>query len=93
MTTTDLIGSLGVGLLLVAFLLQLTGKLIVGSIGYAALNLVGAGLACWASARLPYWPFVVLEGSWTLVSLGALVRALGRALAAARGPEPPREEP
>ncbi|MBC7446815.1 MAG: hypothetical protein H7330_02025 [Hymenobacteraceae bacterium] len=86
MTITDLIGSLGVGLLLLAFLLQLAGRLAAGSVAYALLNTVGAGLACLASALLPYWPFVVLEGSWTLVSLGALVKALR---AARPGPTEP----
>ncbi len=86
MTIADLIGSLGVGLLLLAFLLQLTGRLSTGSVAYALLNTVGAGLACAASALLPYWPFVVLEGSWTLVSLGALVNAL-------RAPNQRRAEP
>lgn len=90
MTLTDFIGSVGVGLLLLAFLLQLIGRLPAGSVAYAALNTVGAGLACLASARLPYWPFVVLEGTWTLVSLGAL----GRALVGRRRPlAPPRAEP
>lgn len=86
MTIADLIGSIGVGLLLLAFLLQLTGRLRADSLAYALLNAVGAGLACWASALLPYWPFVVLEGTWTLVSLGALVKVL-------RAPRRSRAEP
>ena len=76
MTTIDFIGSAGVSLVLLAFLLQLTGRLRADSRAYALLNTVGAGLACAASALLPYWPFVVLEGTWALVSLGALVKAL-----------------
>ena len=75
-TAADVVGSIGVGLLLLAFLLQLMGRLAAGSVTYALLNTVGAGLACCASALLPYWPFVVLEGTWTLVSLGALLKAL-----------------
>ena len=76
MNLTDLIGSTGVSLVLLAFLLQLTGRLRADSRAYALLNTVGAGLACLASARLPYWPFVVLEGTWAVVSLGALVKAM-----------------
>ncbi len=71
-STSDIVGSVGVSLLLLAFLMQLLGRLKAGSITYALLNTVGAGLACLASAMLPYWPFVVLEGTWTLVSAGAL---------------------
>ena len=78
MTSTDLIGAGGVSLVLLAYLLHLTGRLRADSPVYAALNTVGAGLACAASLLLPYWPFVVLEGTWALVSLGALVQALRR---------------
>ncbi len=76
MSTSDLIGFIGVSLLLIAFLLHLLGRLRADGVLYALLNTVGAGLACLAAAMLPYWPFIILEGTWTLVSLGALVKAL-----------------
>ena len=69
----DLIGSFGVTLLLVAFLLNLRGKLSQDSLTYILLNLVGAGLATLASSLIKFIPFVVLEGTWTLVSLFALI--------------------
>jgi len=37
------------------------------------LNTIGAGLACYASYLIDYWPFVILEGTWMLVSLIALI--------------------
>ncbi len=43
---------------------------------YSALNLAGAGLLTLAAWQLGQWGFVLLEGVWTLVSAGALVRAL-----------------
>jgi hypothetical protein len=43
---------------------------------YSALNLVGAGLLTLAAWQLGQWGFVLLEGVWTAVSAGALVRAL-----------------
>ena len=70
---SDLIGSLGVTLLLVAFLLNLRGSLSRDGLPYILLNIIGAGLACLASWLIHYIPFVVLEGTWTLVSLFALV--------------------
>jgi hypothetical protein len=76
LSPSDVVGSVGVSLLLLAFLLQLRGRLQAGSVKYALLNAIGAGLACLASAMLPYWPFVILEGTWTLVSAWALVAAL-----------------
>lgn len=43
---------------------------------YSGLNLVGAGLLTIAALQVGQWGFVLLEGVWTLVSAGALVRAL-----------------
>lgn len=71
--TSDWIGFTGVAMLLVAFLLNLWSNLERNSFPYILLNLVGAGLACLASWMIGYMPFVILEGTWTLVSLLALV--------------------
>lgn len=69
----DIIGFIGVFILLIAFLLNLLGKLSQKSLGYILLNIFGAGLACLASVLINYLPFVILEGTWTLVSLFALI--------------------
>ena len=77
MTMTDWTGAIGVTLLLVAFFLNLTGKIGKESFAYLLLNVLGAGIACLASVLLRYWPFIILEGCWTLVSavgLAALLR-------------------
>ena len=74
MTPSDIVASCGVGLLLLAFALNLFGFLPSGSRAYQALNLVGAGLAAWAAWTLRFLPFVVLEGTWALAALVALVR-------------------
>ena len=60
--SADWVGSAGVGMLLVAFVLNLTRTVTVRSIAYRMLNLVGASLACLASVLIDYFPFVVLEG-------------------------------
>ncbi len=73
MTETDWIGTIGVTLLLVAFLLNLNGILKKDDLRYLLLNLLGAGAACFASILLKYLPFVILEGSWTLVSFFGLL--------------------
>ena len=70
---SDLIGFVGVFILLVAFLLNLSKKITQDSLSYILLNLIGAGLACVASVLIDYLPFVILEGTWTLVSVIALV--------------------
>jgi hypothetical protein len=72
-----IIGSVGVGLLLLGFVLNLFKKFSQESLVYIALNIVGAGLSCYASVLIDYLPFVILEGAWTLVALVALVKRIG----------------
>ena len=74
MSLAEAIGSLGVALLLVAFFLNLRGRLPHDARSYQLMNAAGAGLACWASYLLEFFPFVVLEGTWSLVAVVALVR-------------------
>jgi hypothetical protein len=78
LTFTEAVGSAGVFLLLIAFFLNLVGKLRSGSLAYAILNLLGAGLACYASWLLDFLPFVVLEGTWAAVAAFALGSILVR---------------
>lgn len=78
MSATDLIGSAGVLLLLVAFALNACGRLLASGAVYQLMNTAGAGLACIASWRIGYLPFVVLEGTWCLVAMVALLRAMRR---------------
>lgn len=75
-SVSDLIGSIGVTMLLGAFALNLLGQMSREGIAYALLNSVGAGLAAFASWLISYWPFIILEGTWCVVSLFALQRAL-----------------
>jgi hypothetical protein len=76
--TNDIIGFTGVFILLIAFLLNLSGKLSQQSPAYIVLNIIGAGLACLASLLIHYIPFVILEGTWTIVSLIALINYSGK---------------
>lgn len=78
MSPSEAIGALGVALLLLAFALSSFGRWSPHAVPYHATNLVGASLSCVASAMIPFWPFVVLEGCWGLVALVALVQALRR---------------
>jgi hypothetical protein len=71
-----LIGFTGVGLLLLAFVLNLAKLMKAESIPYLALNLVGAGLACLSSWMIDFMPFVILEGTWAVATFVALVRVL-----------------
>jgi hypothetical protein len=71
-----LIGFTGVGLLLLAFVLNLANVLKAESVPYLGLNLVGAGLACLSSWMIDFMPFVILEGTWAIATLVALGRVL-----------------
>ena len=76
MNAGDLIGTLGVTLLLLAFAMNLANKWSATSVPYLLLNVIGAGLTCVSSYIIQFWPFVVLEGVWTLSSLVMLLRSL-----------------
>jgi hypothetical protein len=69
MISETMIGSVGVGLLLVAFFLNLFGVLKATSRIYILLNVLGGYLSCYASVLIGYMPFVILEGTWALVAL------------------------
>lgn len=73
MNVTDWIGFLGVFQILLAYILNVTGKASNKSLTFIILNITGAGMACLASILLNYWPFIILEGVWAMVSLYALV--------------------
>lgn len=68
MTAIDLVGFIGVSILLLAYFLNLKDFIKKESMLYLALNFIGALIACLASVLLRYLPFVILEGAWTLVS-------------------------
>lgn len=69
-----IVGSVGVGLLLLAYLLNLARRTPQDSKLYAWLNIIGAGLACYSSYLIGFVPFIILEGTWFVVSLIALVK-------------------
>ena len=77
MNSIDWLGSIGVFLILLGYILNVTGKVSHKDLVFILLNLIGAAMACLASVLLKYIPFIVLEGAWTLVSLNSLI-AYGR---------------
>ncbi len=74
MTTTDIIGFIGVAILLIAYFLNLNDKIGKVSVVYLQMNFFGAGLACLASVLMNYLPFIILEGSWTIVSAYGILK-------------------
>ncbi len=74
METWDIVGFVGVALILIAFVANIASRLPGSSPVYQSLNAVGAGLACASSIAIQFWPFVVLEGVWCVVALLALAQ-------------------
>lgn len=74
MTLIDWIGFLGVGQILIAYVLNIMGKMETNHLLFILLNLFGAALACLASILMNYIPFIILEGVWTFASFIALIR-------------------
>ena len=63
-----IIGSIGVAMLLLAYILLQLKKMETNHLSYAVLNFLGAATAMWSSYLIDFIPFVVLEGTWALVS-------------------------
>ncbi|MEL4455233.1 CBU_0592 family membrane protein [Lutimonas vermicola] len=74
MSNIDWIGFIGVFQILLAYMLNVLGKISKDDISFMLLNLIGAGMACYASILMNYMPFVVLEGIWAIVSLISLIK-------------------
>ncbi len=79
MTSGELLGTIGVSLLLLAYALNLLKLTHSNSKVYLLLNIAGAGIAGVSSYIISFWPFVVLEGVWTITSLVILVNVLRNA--------------
>jgi hypothetical protein len=74
MNTVDWIGFIGVFQILLAYMLNVMGKIHHKELSFILLNLIGAGMACLSSILLKYLPFIILEGVWTLISLVSLLK-------------------
>jgi len=68
-----LIGSVGVGLLLAAFVLNVLKRLDENGSAYLVMNTIGAGLSCYYAWVSGIIPFVVLEGVWAGAALVRLI--------------------
>ena len=76
MTHDDIIGTLGVSLILLAYFLNTVKLVPSNGKAFFTMNMIGAALACYASFLIDYWPFIILEGTWTLVSIYGLMRTM-----------------
>ncbi|WP_298395575.1 hypothetical protein [Flavobacterium sp.] len=75
MNLNDLIGTIGVGIILLAYFLNMFSYIQNNGKLFYLLNIIGASIACFASYLINYIPFVILEGTWALVSVVGLVKS------------------
>ncbi|MFZ5638129.1 MAG: CBU_0592 family membrane protein [Pseudomonadota bacterium] len=74
MTASDLIGTLGVSILLIAFVLNQRRMLSEHSRTFLGMNLGGAVLCACSAWLVRFMPFVVLESVWAAVAGWGLLR-------------------
>jgi hypothetical protein len=76
MTYTDIISTIGVSLILLAFFLNTFKYIADNGKLYFILNIFGGAFACYGSVLLNSLPFIVLEGTWSVVALIGLIKSL-----------------
>lgn len=76
MTYTDIISTIGVSLILLAFFLNTFKYISDNGKLYFILNIIGGAFACYGSVLLNSLPFIILEGTWSVVALIGLIKSL-----------------
>lgn len=74
MTPSDFIGTIGVGTLLIAFVLNQRRMISEHSRPFLAMNMIGALLCGYSAWLVRFMPFVVLETVWALFAVWGLLR-------------------
>ena len=69
---------LGAGLILAAYAAHQAGRMGRDSLLYHSLNALGGLILCVVAVDASQAGFTVLEGVWTAISLGAIVRTARR---------------
>lgn len=76
MSYNDIIGSIGVLIILIAYFLNNFSIIKQNGNLYFFLNIIGASIACYTSYLINYIPFVILEGSWAIISVIGLIKTI-----------------
>jgi hypothetical protein len=78
MHIVDLVEIIGSLLILAGFAASQLGKLDAHSVPYLVLNIVGSAILAVIAAGQQSWGFLLLEGTWAIVSAASLVARLIR---------------
>ncbi len=76
MSYNDIVGTIGVGIILIAYFMNIFSFIKKDGILFYVMNIIGASLACYASILINYLPFIILEATWAMVSVLGLVKVL-----------------
>ena len=76
MNYNDIVGTIGVGIILIAYFMNIFSFIKKDGVLFYVMNIIGASLACYASILINYLPFIILEATWAMVSVLGLVRVL-----------------
>jgi len=69
----DLLQIIGALLILAAFAGAQFGWLAPSSVGHLVMNAIGSGILAVLALITSQWGFLLLEGAWAIISIGALV--------------------
>ena len=69
MSLSNWIASIGVGILLIAFFLNVFGYINNKSKSYSFLNAMGGLISCYASYLVGFYPFVILNIIWSITAI------------------------
>jgi hypothetical protein len=75
MSISEMTGSFGVALLLIAFFMNSFAMLDSDARAYQVMNAVGAAISCYASYLIGFAPFIVLEAVWCAAAIAAMLRS------------------
>ncbi|OUD31544.1 hypothetical protein OC66_04585 [Flavobacterium psychrophilum] len=76
MNYNDIIGTIGVSIVLAAYFLNIFSLIPKEGALFFILNILGACITYYTSIIIDYKPFAMLEGIWVLVSLFGLIKSL-----------------
>jgi hypothetical protein len=78
MHAVDILEIVGAITILIAFTASQTGRLAQRTLTYQLLNLLGSAALAAIAAVQASWGFLLLEGTWAIVSLVGLIAVLRR---------------
>ena len=82
----QLLQILGAVLILAAYAAAQFRLVDADSLAYGLLNLVGSAILAFLALDSRQWGFLLLEGTWAVISLWAVLALLRRSRARSRGP-------